>query len=642
MKIIKPIFLLFFVLSTIVFASSFSFATPFPFNNWYGTNSIITANFIGTANSLIIYNSTATNTISLTLPTNTLTNAYLFVNNIEVGNTFIAATASNSIFFVFNSFGVPSTYSTTPLPSITTNGNAITTGNYAVGTYTFNVMATNGIVPNSPIGQSLSLFTSNIPTSNTIASANSNVIVNPALLSLQLSVLPSNSYTYNSLVPTIKGTLTATTGNIFEQPSVNSITIQLQNTTSNTPYYSYNAFNTIATPTSSNTFIFPSLANFYSSASTYVFNALISGSNENYSISSSTKNTLTIGNTLVISSNSLLAPSYVFSNSSGSAFLNQKGQWVSPYYTLDAFKFTGAPTFNNQIKWNLYVNSGLSKTNTSVIKWATQGSPGTYTLTFSNAGNSNYTGNSITETLIVQQPASGSVSSSPPPVVITTTIPVTTTIPRIVKHIVNISTSSYNSLLNISTTPFTLNYSNENIILKLTSNSLTGINTTIAISNATSIAKNMTNKNYTKLAAFNFNSSQNISINATYTYNCNLNNVSAFELVNNSWTKISSVVNASACTLSFAIPSDPIIGIFSYKPIAVSTTTTSTTTSTVPSNVVTTTAPITTVSNITNTTTTVPVSPVSSTSHSTLVIIAIIVIIIIIIAAVAYLMKKKK
>ncbi len=631
MKIIKPIFLLFFVLSTIVFASSFSSAA-------------LTTSFASSANTLYFGNS---NTI--TVSSTTLNDvAELFINNIEVAN--VIAGSSNSLIFNFNAFGAYNSLGevgTILTTSSTFQGFA--TGNFPVGygiysnnaAYPVNVLvianASNALVGN-PIGTSLSSATGVVSTSS-----NALYTVDRALLSLQLSVLPSNSYTYNGLVPTIKGTLTATTGNIFEQPSVNSITIQLQNTTSNTPYYSYNAFNTIATPTSSNTFIFPSLAKFYSSASTYVFNALISGSNENYSISSSTTNTLTIGNTLVISSNSLLAPSYVFSNSSGSAFLNQKGQWVSPYYTLDAFKFTGAPTFNNQIKWNLYVNSGLSKTNTSVIKWATQGSPGTYTLTFSNAGNSNYTGTSITETLIVQQPASGSVSSSPPPVVITTTIPVTTTIPRIVKHIVNISTSSYNSLLNISTTPFTLNYSNENIILKLTSNSLTGINTTITISNATSIAKNMTNKNYTKLAAFNFNSSQNISINATYTYNCNLNNVSAFELVNNSWTKISSVVNASACTLSFAIPSDPIIGIFSYKPIAVSTTTTSTTTSTVPSNVVTTTAPITTtVSNITNTTTTVPISPVSSTSHSTLVIIAIIVIIIIIIAAVAYLMKKKK
>jgi len=605
----------------------------------------LTTSFASSANTLYFGNS---NTI--TVSSTTLNDvAELFINNIEVAN--VIAGSSNSLIFNFNAFGEYNSISVGTILTTSSTFNGFATGNFPVGygiysnnaAYPVNVLlianASNALVGNS-IGTSLSNALSGVTVA---ASSNALYTVDRALLSLQLSVLPSNSYTYNGLVPTIVGNLIATSGNILSQPSSNALTFTLQNNNANTVSTANTYFSGYSQP-SNNIYLFDfsALPQSYSSASTYVFNALISGSNENYSISSSTTNTLTIGNTLVISSNSLLAPSYVFSNSSGSAFLNQKGQWVSPYYTLDAFKFTGAPTFNNQIKWNLYVNSGLSKTNTSVIKWATQGSPGTYTLTFSNAGNSNYTGNSITETLIVQQPASGSVSSSPPPVVITTTIPVTTTIPRIVKHIVNISTSSYNSLLNISTTPFTLNYSNENIILKLTSNSLTGINTTIAISNATSIAKNMTNKNYTKLAAFNFNSSQNISINATYTYNCNLNNVSAFELVNNSWTKISSVVNASACTLSFAIPSDPIIGIFSYKPIAVSTTTTSTTTSTVPSNVVTTTAPITTVSNITNTTTTVPVSPVSSTSHSTLVIIAIIVIIIIIIAAVAYLMKKKK
>ncbi|MEM3875678.1 MAG: hypothetical protein QXP35_01240 [Candidatus Micrarchaeaceae archaeon] len=634
MKIIKPIFLLFFVLSTIVFASSFSSATA-----------TLTTSFTASSANTLYFGNSNTITVSSTTLNDV---AELFINNIEVAN--VIAGSSNSLIFNFNAFGAYNSLGevgTILTTSSTFQGFA--TGNFPVGygiysnnaAYPVNVLvianASNALVGN-PIGTSLSSATGVVSTSS-----NALYTVDRALLSLQLSVLPSNSYTYNGLVPTIVGNLIATSGNILSQPS-NALTFTLQNNNANTVSTANTYFSGYSQP-SNNIYLFDfsALPQSYASASTYVFNALISGSNENYSISSSTTNTLTIGNTLVISSNSLLAPSYVFSNSSGSAFLNQKGQWVSPYYTLDAFKFTGAPTFNNQIKWNLYVNSGLSKTNTSVIKWATQGSPGTYTLTFSNAGNSNYTGTSITETLIVQQPASGSVSSSPPPVVITTTIPVTTTIPRIVKHIVNISTSSYNSLLNISTTPFTLNYSNENIILKLTSNSLTGINTTITISNATSIAKNMTNKNYTKLAAFNFNSSQNISINATYTYNCNLNNVSAFELVNNSWTKISSVVNASACTLSFAIPSDPIIGIFSYKPIAVSTTTTSTTTSTVPSNVVTTTAPITTtVSNITNTTTTVPISPVSSTSHSTLVIIAIIVIIIIIIAAVAYLMKKKK
>lgn len=630
MKIIKPIFLLFFVLSTIVFTSSFSSAA-------------LTTSFTSASTNTLVFGNSNTITVTSTTLNDV---AELFINNIEVAN--VIAGSSNSAIFNFNAFGrYSSVVGTILTTSSTFNGYA--TGNFPVGDglypgnaldYPVNVLLIAN-TSNTLVGNSIGTSLSNALIGVTVAtSSNALYTVDNALLSLQLSVLPSNAYTYNGQVPTIVGNLIATSGNILAQPG-NELTFTLQNNNANTVSTATSYFSGYSQP-SNNIYLFDfsALPQSYASASTYVFNALISGLNENYSITSSTKNTLSIGNTLVISTNSLSAPTYVFSNSSGSAFVNPNGEYVSPYYTLDAFKFTGAPTFNNQIKWNLYVNSGLSKTNTSVIKWATQGSPGTYTLTFSNAGNSNYTGTSITKTLIVQQPASGAVSSSPPPVVITTTIPVTTTIPRIVKHIVNISTSSYNSLLNISTTPFTLNYSNENIILKLTSNSLKGINTSITILNATSIVKNMTNKNYSKLAAFNFSSSQNISINVTYTYNCNLNNVSAFELVNNSWTKISNVVNASACTLSFAIPADPIIGIFSYKPIAVSTTTTPTTTSTVPSNVVTTTAPITTtVSNITNTTTTVPVS---STSHNTLVIIAIIVIIIIIIAAVAYLMKKKK
>ena len=279
--------------------------------------------------------------------------------------------------------------------------------------------------------------------------------------------------------------------------------------------------------------------------------------------------------TITVTPNSIPTPLYSFSNSSGIAGRSSNGQYKSPYYTRDTFSFTGTETLNNQSAWKLYVNGVLYSTTSSRISWSTQGLPGTYTLTFSNSGNANYIGNSITETLVVQQPASGL-----PPSPTTTIIPIIH--PKILNNI-TVSNSVYSNYLNISTVPFTINFTNERIIFKLASNSVVEKQVKVSIRNVTLSVQNMTNKTYKKLAAFNFSTEQNITANAVFSYPCNITNISVFRLANSIWSKIVSMQNAQACAVSFSVPSDPIIGIFSKNPIVAPPRSNNTTTTTISS-----------------------------------------------------------
>ena len=83
----------------------------------------------------------------------------------------------------------------------------------------------------------------------------------------------------------------------------------------------------------------------------------------------------------------------------------------------------------------------------------------------------------------------------------------------------------------------------------------------------------------------------NVSSEVTSPYSCGLNSslIKPFELVNGTWTAITPFsLNATACTVSFVVPKDPIVGIFQkIVPTTTVTTTVNTTTTIVP----TTTAP---------------------------------------------------
>ncbi len=113
----------------------------------------------------------------------------------------------------------------------------------------------------------------------------------------------------------------------------------------------------------------------------------------------------------------------------------------------------------------------------------------------------------------------------------------------------------------------------------------------------------------------------NITITVTMEYNCSLpsNSIAPYELTGTGiWNPINPfTVNSTACTVTFAIPTDPIVGIFQYQQTS--------STSTVP--------PITT-SLATSITTTVPASAASSKSSNTPIWVAIIAIAIVILAIV--------
>ncbi len=113
----------------------------------------------------------------------------------------------------------------------------------------------------------------------------------------------------------------------------------------------------------------------------------------------------------------------------------------------------------------------------------------------------------------------------------------------------------------------------------------------------------------------------NITITVTMKYNCSLpsNSIAPYKLTGTGiWNPIIPfTVNSTACTVTFAIQTDPIVGIFQYQQIAA--------TSTIP--------PITT-SLATSITTTVPASAASSKSYSALTWVAIIAIAIVILAIV--------
>ena len=92
--------------------------------------------------------------------------------------------------------------------------------------------------------------------------------------------------------------------------------------------------------------------------------------------------------------------------------------------------------------------------------------------------------------------------------------------------------------------------------------------------------------NYTLISAFNISVSTatNVSTEVTSPYPCSINPspINPFELVNGSWMAITPFsVNAIACTVSFAVPYDPIVGVFQKT---APTTTTVNTTTTIPSS----------------------------------------------------------
>ena len=236
------------------------------------------------------------------------------------------------------------------------------------------------------------------------------------------------------------------------------------------------------------------------------------------------------------------------------------------FYSAVNITFTGTPTIGNQSAWSLYVNGALFGKTDSVMHWTEQGSPGTYSLTFSNPGNTNYTANTLTTTLTVSSLGSG---GAPSPAV--TTIPLhinktstTTTVPASKKRSIYVvsSNSSEKACTNESAEAI-FNFSSIGSVFDVPNFNAGCITIkAIGISTAPIIPPNRMKSIVLENISLNNTITE---INSTISYPCRTyySGIAPYILKNNTWIKIAPfTLNASSCKVSFTIPNDPIIGIF--------------------------------------------------------------------------------
>jgi hypothetical protein len=255
----------------------------------------------------------------------------------------------------------------------------------------------------------------------------------------------------------------------------------------------------------------------------------------------------------------------------------------------------------------------------------TFGSTGTFSIsmTATDTGASTpYTFSSSSVSATVANPSyatgGGYVNSVPP----TTTIS-TTTVPQ---HTLN---QSGTAKLNVSSkSPGIFNYSDGLVLFNITTNSSGTVGVLLIVGNVTSSSPNAPS-NYTKLIAVNVSiNSTNAFVYVTIKYNCNVpsNRVTPFILRNGTWVAITPfTVNATACTVSFAVPRDPVVALFET-----------------PAPPTTTTLPITTVPTTVIQNTTTPSTSSNSTSISSLAIAAVVIVVIVVIAAAYYVLRMRK
>ena len=256
----------------------------------------------------------------------------------------------------------------------------------------------------------------------TMNSLHSSQIVAYSTPSVSLTVqtgsgIATNSILYgNSIITTAAVTGGSGTGNFIYAFTLNNA--EVQNTVSSTILSSTNTLNSNTIP------------------GNYVFNVIVTdtGTTTHYSVPQVT-------NTVVVESNDLLS-----ATSSGNPSF-------AGFYSAVNITFTGTPTIGNQSAWLLYINGALFGKTDSVMHWTEQGSPGTYSFTFTNPGNANYTSSSLTSTLKVGSlgtGGSGVSSSSPPPSTIPPTTVPATSIPT--TSVVSTTTSIPTTILPASTT----------------------------------------------------------------------------------------------------------------------------------------------------------------------------------------------
>ena len=238
---------------------------------------------------------------------------------------------------------------------------------------------------------------------------------------------------------------------------------------------------------------------------------------------------------------------------------------------------------------------------------------GSYTIIYSNI-------NSSSSVSTVSTTSTTSTTS-----IISTTIPITTPINTSKTIMLNI-TNNITIGSNNNTKLITNSKSVSVLIHNPEQNSVFAV---VLIKNLTNSKLIPTLKNQTEVSVFDINvsSNQNLSINVTLKYPCNINsdNLAPYILQNNTWVAITPFsINLASCAISFSIPRDPIVALFSNN-ISTSTLTTTTLQSTTTSY-----------SNNNST-----ISSGSASSDNTTYLVIIVIIIIAIVLSAWYLLKNK-
>jgi len=436
----------------------------------------------------------------------------------------------------------PATSSQCAIPSGTASNGLIvfcqTTASTPPGTYTYEIQFKDSA--------STPETTTSVPSGTTT--------VNPAPY-ITLTATPSNSIMYGVL--TVNALITGGTGNFAVYWFINGNAIS---SNSITTVLSRNVSTSYTTPPAVGNYIYKVEANDIGTT-TSVY-------------------TLTpVTNTIIVAQNNTLSAS-------------SSGNPGSSYYSYPVtIIFTGTPTINHQAKWSLYVNGALYGTTNSTIKYYEQfAPPGTYNFVFNLTSDANYTPYTYTTSLLISYPPTGTYGTTTTVTTATTTVTttsipttsVTTTIPPSQKAISitsNISSSS----------PLVLNLPNARSSVYIYTTSTTSAPIVANIINVTQQVSSLAKPkpNYTLINAVNLSIITTAPITLFFVehYPCSIPSdlVVPYIFKNNTWLAIANyTVNATACTVSFNIPSDPIVAIFEKS---VPTTTTTSIATTIPTTI---------------------------------------------------------
>jgi hypothetical protein len=330
-------------------------------------------------------------------------------------------------------------------------------------------------------------------------------------------------------------------------------------------------------------------------------------------------------NMIVINQNASLSGVATFMRSgSATQTTSTTASYSAGFYDIASLSFNGLNSINNQTPWTVYLNSALVSTTNSLYSFGEQAQAGTYAFAFTNAGNSNYISKTFTVTLSVSQQSTGGggsgsgASYSTTVATTSTTAPTTTTIMPVVQTV--------NGTANVSIKtgkPIEVNVTGTSVSVAIFTTSTGSTAVHVTASNAT-YGSSPAPANFTKLSAINLTLSTtgNITVNVTMPYPCSLpsGRIAPYIQKNGTWIAITPfTINTGACTETFTVPKDPIVGLLENNSPAATTT------------VLPTTAP----------TTTVAPTPYNG-SGSTYTIAAIVVIVIVAVVAYALLKGKKK